>query len=547
MSFLPPRLYLFGKEGRQALFRGIELMNRCVSATIGPKGRNNMIDLKMVVQLTKDGVTVAEHVRATDPFEEMGCKIAKEASQNTNLIAGDSTSTAVLLVYEMCKQVLDLPATANVISVKRGIEKALASCVKTLEETAMKISKKEDFYKVALIASQDETIASVVTDAFLAAGEYGSINIDRCDEPTITFEKTDGMSFKSGWLFPHCCNDQHNLWATAEDVPILITDKEIKFERQLGPLLNELAKNGKRQIVIIAGDFSGEAKGWLAEISKGYIMSNRTKGFHCICIKAPSYGLSKIALLQDICAVTGASIISEEGAARKLETATIQDLGRAEKITVDREKTVMVSIKDVLVKKLVSDRIEYLKKQLEDASEDSIEKDILRQRLATLTDGIVTIKAGAQTEVERHERKHRIEDATRALHSAYEEGVTPGCGVGLLLCVPAVKALQLTDRDEALGAEILCDSLNAVTLKVLEVAGVKDKEWLVGRMKEEGGWTGYDFKTEKLGDIKKLGIWDAKKAVRCALQNAAAAAQTFVSTEVLMTEEDDEAWKPKKD
>jgi chaperonin GroEL len=546
MSFFPPRIYKFGKEARLSLFRGIELMNRCVSATIGPKGRNNMIDLKMVVQLTKDGVTVAEQVRATDPFEEMGCKIAKEASQNTNLIAGDSTTTAVLLVYEMCKQMLDLPSTANVISVKRGIEKAVAVCVKTLEEISMKISTKEEFSKVAYIASQDETIASVVTDAFLAAGEYGSINIDRSDEPTITFEKTDGMSFKSGWLFPHCCNDPHNLWAVAEDVPILITDKEIKFERQVGPLLNELAKGGMRQLVIIAGDFSGEAKGWLAEISKTYMMSGRQKGFHVICIKAPAYGMSKIALLQDICAVTGSSIISEEAAARKLETTTLQDLGRAKKITVDREKTVLVSSGSVVVNKLVADRIDYLKNQLEAAPEDSIAKDDLRQRLATLTDGIVTIKAGAQTEVERHERKHRIEDATRALHSAYEEGVTPGCGVGLLCCVPAVKGLKLPERDEALGAEILCDSLHSVTLKVLEVAGVKDKEWLVGRMKEEGGWTGYDFKTEKLGDMKELGVWDAKKAVRCALQNAAAAAQTFVSTEVLMSEEDDEAWKPKK-
>lgn len=526
---MQPRQYLFGREARERIFQGIKLMNDTVSSTLGPNGRTVLIDRNQVVQVTKDGVSVAEEVRAKDRWEEIGVKILKEASQNTNLAAGDATTTAVVLGHAMCEQALDLPSVASVIKVKKGMESAVAACVGTLESLSKKVDTPEDYRKVAYIASQDKDIAEIVSDAFVSAGKYGSIEIERWDEPGIKVEKTEGLSFEKGWIIPHCITDLHKRRCVMEEVHVLVTDQEIKRQDQLVPIMEALAEKNCHKLLIIADDVSADALGVIA-------VNIDRKAFLACPVRAPSFGNDKIAVLKDICAATGATFISNEQGGIRIERAGLQHLGKAKKVIVEQAKTVIVSADSVEVKKLVSDRIDFIKSQLDDAALGSLDKELLEKRLATLTDGICVLKVGAQTEVERHEKKHRVEDAVRALKSASEEGVTPGCGVGLLRCVKAVAALTTEDRDERLGIEIIKNSLHAPALRVLEVAGIEDRGFLVGRIKELDDSTGYDFKGGQLGDMMELGIWDAKKAIRCALQNAAAAAQTFLSVDVAMTD-----------
>lgn len=531
---LSPRDYLFGADCRQKIFEGVELIYSAVSSTLGPNGRTVLIDRNQVVQVTKDGVSVAEEVKAKDRWQEIGVKIVKEASQNTNLQAGDGTTTAVVLSREMCKQALELPHTANVIRVKRGMKKAVDACTDHLEKISKKVKTKQEFKKVAFISSQDEEIAEIVTDAFMGAGQHGSIEIERADEPVIEVEKTEGLSFGKGWMIPACINDLAKKRAVMEDCAVLVTDKEIKHQNQLVPLMEALAEKQVFRLLVIADNVAGDALGMIAA-------NLQQKAFFCVPVKAPSFGNDKVAIMQDICAATGAKFISEEHGGKRIERATIEDLGKAKKAIVSQDKTIIMSDDNVLVKKSVSDRIDFIKSQITDAPIGSLDRELLEKRLATLTDGICVLKVGGQTEVERHERKHRVEDAVRALKSASEEGVTPGCGVALLRCVHAVDEVKTDDKDERAGIEIVRNALHSVPLRVLEVAHVRDREWIVGEIKNRNDNTGYDFNTGTLGDMMELGIWDAKKAVRCALQNAAATAQTFLSVDVAMSDIEDNA------
>lgn len=525
---LAPREYIFGKECREKVFEGIALMYKVVGSTLGPWGRNVAIDRHQVVQQSKDGVTVAEEVKVTNRWQEIGVKLVKEASQNTNLSAGDATTSAVILSYEMCNAARDLPTTANVIKVKKGIEKAITACLETLTKMSKEVKTEEEFTKVARIASQDEEIAKIVTDAFMKAGKYGSIEIERAEEPGITVEKTEGISFNKGYILPYVINDFQKKRAVMEDCAVLVTDREIKNQNQLVSIMEKLAEQKIFKLLIVAEDVKGDALGMIAA-------NLQKKAFFATPVRAPSFGNDKIAILNDICAATGATLISEEQGGMRLERANVSHLGKCKKAIVTQDKTIIMIDDTIMAKKTLSDRIEFIKNQLDAEPKDTLDHALIEKRLATLTDGICVLKVGAQTEVERHERKDRVQDAVCALRSASEEGVTPGGGVGLLRCVGSLVGLT-EDRDELLGVEIVKKALHSIALKILEVAYIEDREWIVGKIKEEKGWMGYDFETGKIVDLYKKGIWDAAKAVKCALKNAAAVAQSFVATEVAMTD-----------
>jgi len=502
-------------------------MYRCVSATLGAYGRNVLIDrLRQVVDLTKDGVSVAEEVTSTDPWEEMGCKLVKSCSQNTNEEAGDGTTTAIVLARDLCEMSMQLPKNVRVISVKKGMQKAVGVCVDEIKRMSNPIKTKDEYCKVASISAQDDEVGEIVADAYKKAGENGAIDIERSDEPGIQVEKTTGLSFEKGWVLPQCVN-QPDGTVVQEEIHILVTDASVRSQHMIVPIMQEcLEKNQSAKLVVIADDFKGDTLGMMAS-------NLNQKSFHIIPIRAPGYGKNKIEVLRDICAATGATFVSEENAGMKLEKVTAEHLGKARKITVEQDKTVITAVDSDEAKKLVFERIEDIERQLKDEKDD-MKKSDLKVRLATLTDGITILNVGGQTEQERRELKHRVEDAVRACESSATEGVVCGGGVCLLKCLPAIEKLkaETENEDEKMGVDMLRRVLTKPALKVLEVAGIEDKEYLVEQMKQAEGDIGYDFKRGELADIYKLGVWDAAKVVRSSLQNASACAQSFLTLDV---------------
>ena len=472
-----------------------------------------------------------ESIRPTGKFTEMQCI---KVSNPDNLYITDgyvvthNTTTVVVIAYEMCKEWLTYGnRKLNTIKVKRGIKRATETAIKHIASMARKISTENEYGQVATLASQDQNIGKIVAKAFMESGKYGSIDIERNDRPGIIKEHTDGLSFDEGYLLTSCVNDLQNFQCVIENCAVLVTDKAVKTEFQLIPIVEQLIKSGQKRMLLIADTVEGEALG---------LIFNNLDKFLCCPVKAPSYGLNKMAIIRDICTVTGATLLSESNALR-LEKATINDLGKAKKVIITHEKTVIVSEDTIERKKAISDRIDIIKSEIEQEPEDSIRKEELRKRLATLTDGITTLKVGSQTEGTRHEEKARVEDAVKAVRSASEEGVTPGGGTALLRCIPSVDALikETSDEHERIGMQIVRKALSCSALKVLEVAGIEDREYIVAKVKDSKGWTGYDFDTGEIKDLGKLGVIDAAKVVRCALENASSVASTFVSMGVGMT------------
>jgi chaperonin GroEL len=528
------RDFVFQDDCRNKIFKGIEKMYDAVSATLGPHGRIVMIHRGgMLVDPTKDGVTVADEVMTTDKWEKMGCQIVREASQKTNTEAGDGTTTAIVLAYNMCKEGLKaIRGNANVYKIEKGMKKAITACVDHLEKIKTDVSTKKDFQRVAAISTQDEDIGKIIANTFVEAGEHGSIEIERWDDPKIESERTEGMSFDKGWDsglgFGSYVNDERNRRAVQEDVPVLVVDKKIERQSQLAPIMQKLMDKGIPRLFVMSDDFGGDALGIM-------VINNQRHTFHLTYVKAPSYGGHKIAIMKDVCALTGATFISEEHGGLRIEKAGLDHLGKAKKITIEKDRTIIVADDNIQNKKSISDRIDFLKGQLEDTPLDHIDRPEFETRLATLTDGISVLKVGATSEAERHEVKRRVEDGVKAVKSAREEGVTPGGGVALLDCIQALPELE---GDEQVGVEIVKKSLKSIALKVLEVAYVEDKELLVSQM---GGTKGYNFKSGKLGDMMKLGIFDAKKAVRIALESAASVSMVFLKADVAIADAEGDA------
>lgn len=570
--------FIFHEACRKALFKGIELMYNSVSATLGPHGRTILIEkVAHTMEATKDGVTVANDVYSPEKWEDMGMQLVREASQKANTQAGDATTTAVVLAYWMCKDGMDAVARrANVYQISKGIKKAVDAAVEKLKTIAKTITTEEDFRKVATISTQDEDIGKIIAKTFVDAGTHGSIDIETQDDPGIKSEKTEGLSFDKGWSasIPFTCyiNDLQRRRCVNEDVPVLVVENRIENENQLVPIMEWLVFSpppnipkedfdrmveerngwpfGIRKLLVVCDDFSGSA---IALLNANNKMNPETKGrfFHLMFSKAPSYGVHKINAMKDICAVTGGNFISSEHGGKRVEYATLADLGRAKKVIIEEKRTIITADPTDDRKTAVQERITFIKSQLEEMSKDNLERWEWENRLATLTDGISLLKVGAESLNERHELRRRVEDGVRAVRSAREEGVTPGCGIGLLQCVPVIDKLldEAENDDQRAGMLIVRKAMHAVTLRLLEVAFVEDFSmpiWkrmfvspqkqrtnLVYEMKKhmESGSIdncGYDFKNDRLFDMMNLGIFDAKKAVRVALQASASVATTFL-------------------
>jgi len=433
-------------------------------------------------------------------------------------IATHNTTSVILLAREMCVQ--ELPKNSNVISVKRGIKKATESCVEELKKISQDVKDQKDFEKVARTSCQDDEMAKVITEAFVNSGEDGAIDIQRKSEPGIEYEKIPGISFDTGYLVPNCANARRNV-AQQDEVHILVTDKDITSQHSLVPIGTALAEKGIKQLCIVCNDLQRDAKGLVER-------NNHLGAFHFVPIKAPSHGLNKIGILKDIAAATGANFLSEEHMGNKLETATLDDLGKAKKVTVEPDKSIILFEDNEETSKRLFERIVRIKDAIEE-EDNEMEKKNLEHRLATLTDGVTTIKVEGHTQQEYRELRTRAEDAVRALQSTREEGAVPGCGVTYLLLLKFVtKLLESTkDEDEATGIKIVRNALTKPAMRILEVAGIPDKELIVSRMKETG--KGYNFQTGELDDMMKLGVWDSTKSIRCCLEYSASVASNFLS------------------
>ena len=532
---------IFSKDCKEQTFKGVKLMYDSVSRTLGPYGQSVLVDYGgMVIGLTKDGVTVAEQVGATNRFEEMGVKLIREASQKTNEAAGDSTTSVIVLAYEMCKRSLDFPSTANVISIRKGMKKAMDICVEAIKKNSWKVEKETDFRKVAVTACQDEHWGKTVTEAFMKSGKRGAIDIERrLDEPGIEYEKVDGLSFSAGWMNRTCINDPKNR-AICNDIRVLVTDKEISSHYKLLPLLksmNDYKEEGiakpLRELLIIAGNIDGSAMGLI------HVNNTQPNKFYIIPVKAPSFGMQKIGLLRDIAIATGATFVSEEEGTR-LEQTTVKHLGFAKKVIIEKERSIIIPEQGVQTKKRISDRCDEIQQEIDNEKVNLAERENLQRRLAALTDGITIIRIEGHTQQEYMELRTRTDDAVRALQSTREEGALAGCGIGYLIAKNALETRlkSFENRDERLGAELVYDALSAPSLRVLEVAGIQEKEIIVSRMRETG--KGYDFDSGELTDMKKKGIWDAAKAVRCALEYSISCAASFVTLGVSIACEPDE-------
>ena len=522
---------VFSEEARRSLKNGIDIVANAVVTTLGPKGRNVAIDRKYgSPTITHDGVTVAKEIELKDPFENMGAQLLKEAATKTNDIAGDGTTTSTVLAHAMVTEGLkNLAAGANPMLLKRGIEAASKAVAESIHDQAIMITTKEEIASVATISAQDSEIGNLIADVMDKVGKDGVITVEESKGLEFETEYVEGMQFDRGYISPYFITDSEHMEANIEDPYILIYDKKISAAADIVPLLEKLVQVGKREILIIAEDVDGEALATL--------VLNKIRGMlNVIAVKAPGFGDRRKAMLQDIAILTGANVISEE-TGRKLETATIEDLGRAEKVTSDKDNTTIVGGKGDPA--AIKARIEQIRVEIENTTSD-YDREKLQERLAKLSGGVAIIRVGAATETELKEKKHRVEDALSATRAAVEEGIVPGGGVALVNAVDALKDLKLEQEDAQIGVNIVRNALTVPMKKIVENAG-KDGSVVVETVRqrqaeENNKHIGYNVLTEEFGNMVKLGVIDPAKVTRGALENAASIAAMILTTEALVTD-----------
>ena len=516
---------LFDEAARQKILRGVELLSRAVKVTLGPKGRNVAIDKKFgSPTVTKDGVTVAKEVELPDPYENMGAQMVKEVASKTSDSAGDGTTTAVLLAESIYKEGLkNVTAGSNPIFLKRGIDKAVEACVTELARVSKKVNDREEIRQVATVsANWDETIGNIIADAMDKVGKDGTITVEEAKSIETTLEVVEGMQFDKGYLSPYFATNAEAMEAVLEDAYVLIHEKKISNLQEFLPLLQTVAKSGK-PLLVIAEEVEGEA---LAAL-----VVNKIRGTLNVCaVKAPGFGDRRKAMLEDIAILTGGRCITED-LGLKLENLQISDLGKAKRITVDKENTTIVEgggkTSDI------QGRVKQIRRQIEETTSD-YDKEKLQERLAKLAGGIAVINVGASTEVEMKEKKARVEDALHATRAAVEEGIVAGGGVALLRCVKVIDGVKL-EGDEAIGAQIVRRAIEAPIRMLCANAGVEGAV-VAGQVLEGKGNFGYNVATEKFEDLVKAGVVDPAKVTRTALQNAASVAGLLLTTECMITE-----------
>ncbi len=522
---------VFGEEARRYLKNGVDIVANAVATTLGPKGRNVALDRKYgSPTITHDGVTVAKEIELEDPFENMGAQLLKEAATKTNDIAGDGTTTSTVLAHAIVTEGLkNLAAGANPMLLKRGIEAASKAVSQAILDQAIDITTKAEIGNVATISAQDEQIGALIADVMDKVGKDGVITVEESKALEFETEYVEGMQFDRGYISPYFVTDPEHMQAEIAEPYILIYDKKISAANDIVPLLEKMVQVGKRDIVIIAEDVDGEAIAAL--------VLNKIRGvLNVVAVKAPGFGDRRKAMLQDIAILTNAAVISEE-TGRKLENATIEDLGRAEKISIDKDNTTIVGGKGDT--NAIKGRIEQIRVEIDNTTSD-YDREKLQERLAKLSGGVAIIRVGAATETELKEKKHRVEDALSATRAAVEEGIVPGGGVALVNAVDALKDLKLEQDDAQIGINIVRNALTVPMKKIVENAG-KDGSVVVENVRqrqanENNRHIGFNVLTEVYGDMVEMGVIDPAKVTRGALENAASIAAMILTTEALITD-----------
>ncbi len=519
----------FGSDARAALKRGVDRLASAVRITLGPKGRNVVLDKKFGSPIvTNDGVTIAKEIEVKDPAENLGVSMVKEVATRTQEVAGDGTTTATILAQALVTHGLrNVTAGANPVALKRGMEKALAAVVDGVKKQAKAIRTKEEVAQVATVsANNDAEVGGLVAEAMDKVGKEGVITVEEAQAMETSLEVVEGMQFDRGYSSPYFVTDAESLKCILEDCMILIHDKKISVMKDLVQILEKAAQAG-RPILIIAEDVEGEALATL--------VLNKLRGtIQCCAVKAPGFGDRRKAMLDDIAVLTGGRVISEE-TGFKLENVVISDLGAARKVEIDKENTTIVGGKGKAAD--IKQRIAQIRKQIESATSD-YDKEKLQERLAKLVGGVAVIKVGAATETEMKERKARVDDALAATRSAVEEGVVPGGGVALLRAGAALKKLKLTD-DEKVGADLVARALEEPARMIAENAGFEGSV-VVERVKAEKGPIGFNAAKNEYEDLVKAGIIDPAKVTRTALQNAVSVAALILTTESIVVEKPEE-------
>ncbi len=521
-----PKQVMFSDEGRAALLRGVNIMAAAVKATMGPKGRNVVIDKKFgSPTITKDGVTVAKEIELKDNYEDMGAQMIKEVASKTSDIAGDGTTTATVLAQAIVREGLkNVTAGANPMGLKRGIDKAVEVVVADLKKMSKSTKDKKEIAQVASIASNnDKTIGNLIAEAMEKVGKDGVITVEESKSAETVLDVVEGMQFDRGYLSPYFVTDAERMECVLEDAIILIHEKKISVMKDMLPLLEQVARSGK-PFLIIAEDVEGEALATL--------VVNKLRGtLHCAAVKAPGFGDRRKAMLEDIAILTGGKAITED-LGIKLENIKLEDLGKAKKVVIDKDNTTIVEGAGKTA--AIEGRIKQIRAQIEETTSD-YDREKLQERLAKLAGGVAVIKVGAATETAMKEKKARVEDALNATRAAVEEGIVPGGGVALLRASAAVDGLKL-EGDEKVGAQIVRRALEEPIRQIVENAGLEGSV-IVEKVKAEKVATrGFDAETLEFVDMIQAGIIDPTKVERVALENAASVASLLLTTEALITD-----------
>lgn len=520
---------LFDEEARRALGRGVDALANAVKVTLGPKGRNVVLDKKFgAPTITNDGVTIARDIELEDPFENMGAQLVKEVATKTNDIAGDGTTTATLLAQAMIHEGMkNVAAGANPMIIKKGIDEAVKTLVDEIKAKSKKVEGQADIAQVATISSANEETGKLIAEAMEKVGKDGVITVEESKTMRTNLSVKEGMQFDRGYISPYLVTDTDKMEATLDDPYILITDRKISAINDILPILEQVVKAGK-QLAIIAEDVDGEAL--------TTIVVNKLRGtFKALAVKAPGFGDRRKAMLQDIATLTGGTVISEE-LGRKLDSVTLADLGQAHKMVSTKDETTIIGGKGD--KEAIAERVAQIKQQISQTTSD-FDREKLQERLAKLSGGVAVIEIGAATEVEMKDKKYRIEDALNATRAAFEEGIVAGGGTTFLDILPALDKLEV-EGDEKVGVNIVKRAIEEPVRQIAQNAGLEGSV-VVENVKKAGTGIGFNALKNEYVDMLKAGIVDPAKVTRSALQNAASIASMVLTTETLVAD------KPEKE
>ncbi|HET6515915.1 MAG TPA: chaperonin GroEL [Thermodesulfovibrionales bacterium] len=518
---------IFDEEAQRGILSGVTLLTKAVKATLGPKGRNAILDKKYgAPTITKDGVTVAKEIELKDPWENMGAQLVREVASKTSDVAGDGTTTATVLAHAIYREgIKNVVAGGNPMDLKRGIEKAVEIVLEDLKKLSKPVADKKEIAQVGTIsANNDPSIGELIAEAMDKVGKDGVITVEEAKSMATTLDVVEGMQFDRGYISPYFITDPDRMECNLEDAFILINEKKISNMKDLLPILEQTAKMGK-PLLILAEDVEGEALATL--------VVNKLRGTLQVCaVKAPGFGDRRKAMLEDIAILTGGTMISED-LGIKLESVKITDLGRAKKITVDKENTTIVEGAGDAAK--IQGRVKQIKAQIEETTSD-YDREKLQERLAKIVGGVAVINVGAATETEMKEKKARVEDALHATRAAVEEGIVPGGGVALLRCISSLKNLKLDNHDQKIGVGIVMKALEEPIRQIVNNAGLEGSVIVEKVKASKDANYGFDAQNEEYVDMMKAGIIDPTKVTRTALQNASSVASLMLTTSVMVSE-----------